>query len=263
MAKHRRRWNQSVYEKYITEGRGQGEGQEYKPWIRVQDFASRGIVSRVYSHKTGRVHHLLSNNELHYFYLAEWSEKVIDIREQFPLSDLETAMNVAASAGIAYPTDNVSGFPYVMTCDFVLTTTGGLKARTIKQVSELANTRVIEKLEIERRYWERLGVDWKLVTDRDIDTPKARAIEWARQNGNGTSICKDGSVLAEAVKRFETNESTIDAAGSLEYDFHYPKGVGLLILKQLIQTKQISADKPLFVGSVDLGVLSRATREQI
>ena len=258
MAKHRRRWNQSVYEKYISEGRGQGECREYKPWIRVQDFASRGIVSRIYSPKTERIHHLLSNNELYYFYLAEWSDKVTDIREQFPLSDVESAMRIAASAGIAYPTDKTSGFPYVMTCDFMLTTINGLKARTIKQVTELTNPRVVEKLEIERRYWARIGVDWKIVTDRDIDVPKARAIEWVRQAGNIGQLNKNPAFLPEAAERFSTNASLLDAARSLEYDFHLPEGTGLLVLRRLIQAKQIKVERPFFVGSVDLGALCGA-----
>ena len=255
MAKHRRRWNRSVYEKYISEGRGQGNLQEYKPWIRVQDFASRGIVSRIYSPKTSRIHHLLSNNELHYFYLLEWSEKVTDIREQFPLHDLETAMSKAAGAGIAYPTDKSSGFPYVMTCDFMLTTRSGLKARTIKQVSELSNPRVMEKLEIERRYWAHVGIDWKLVTDRDIDVPKARAIEWVRQVGSIDHICKDSAFLAEAAERFAKNDSPLSAARSLDNDYLLPEGTGLLVLKQLIQAKQIKVKRPFFLGAVNLGAL--------
>ena len=176
MAKHRRRWNQCVYEKYLAEGRGQGEGKNYKPWIRVQDFASTGTVSRIYSSKTERVHHLLSNNERYYFYLLEWSDQVIDIREQFPLSDIQMAMDIAAGAGIKYPKDNSNGFPYVMTCDFMVTTQNGFHARTVKQAAELNNTRTIEKLEIERRYWKRLGVDWKIVTENDIPVQKAREI---------------------------------------------------------------------------------------
>ena len=258
MAKHRRRWNQSVYEEYISEGRGQGEGREYTPWIRVQDFASRGIVSRIYSPKTGRIHHLLSSNELYYFYLTEWSDKVTDIREQFPLSDLSTAMSIAASAGIAYPTDKTSGYPYVMTCDFMLTTVSGLMARTVKQVSELTNPRVIEKLEIERRYWARAGVDWKIVTDRDIDVPKARAIEWIRQAGNIGQVCKSPEFLAEAAERFSTNDSLLAAARSLECDFQLPEGTGLLVLKRLILEKRIKVEMPVYVGAVNLGPLCGA-----
>jgi len=254
MAKHRRRWNQNVYDRYITEGRGQGEGQSYKPWIRVQDFSSFGTVSRIYSPKTGRIHHLLSNNELYYFYLLEWSEKVIDIREQFPLSDVETAMNEAASAGIAYPTDRVSGFPYVMTCDFMLTTEGGLKARTIKQVPELSNPRVIEKLEIERRYWDRKGVDWKLVTDRDVDITKARAIEWIRQ-GCGIFACTDFALIAEAAKRFEITDSPLATAIIIDRDFNLPAGTGLSIFRQLLQTRQVNLRNSCTVGAINLDVL--------
>jgi hypothetical protein len=167
-----------VYEKYVREGRGYGSGSDYTPWIRIQDFASRGIVSRVKGRTTGRVHHLMSNNELAYFYILDWSDKVADIREQYPLSDLECAVKVAAQAGIKYPTDRVSGYTYMMTCDFMLTTTNGYNARTVKMSSELSNPRTLEKLEIERRYWLEQGVDWKIVTEREIPFQKAKNIEW-------------------------------------------------------------------------------------
>jgi len=253
MAKRRRQWNQGVYERYLSEGRGCGEGKEYKPWIRIQDFASQGVVSRIYSRKTGRIHHLLSNNELHYFYLLEWSEKIIDIREQFPLTDVETAMGIAASAGIVYPTDRTSGFPYVMTCDFMLTTEDGLKARTIKQVSELLNPRVIQKLEVERRYWDKKGIDWKIVTDNDIDVPKARAIEWARQGSN--NICADPMLLAEAAKRFRETNSPVATAGSIDREFRLPAGTGLTIFKHLIHARLVEPKDSFTVGAVNLGVL--------
>jgi len=170
MAKRSRVWNQSVYEKYIREGRGQGEGAEYIPWIKVQNFASRGIVSRVKGKKTGRIHHLMSKHELVYFYHLDWSDNVLDIREQYPLLDLDAAVTIAAQAEIKYPADKVSGFPYVLTCDFMITTLKGQKARTIKMSSELTNKRVLEKLEIERRYWFKQGIDWKIITENELSS---------------------------------------------------------------------------------------------
>ena len=253
MAKHNRKWNQCTYEKYISEGRGQGEGKDYKPWIRVQDFSSRGTISRIYSFKTDRVHHFLSNHEKYYFYLMEWSEKVIDIREQFPLFDVNTAINIAADAEIKYPADRISGFPYVMTCDFMLTTSLGFKARTIKQVSELSNPRVIEKLEIERRYWNRLGIDWKLVTDRDIDIPKAQAIEWVRQDYDALGSF-DLLVVDEAKRRF-AEDTPISASNSLDRDFNLPDGTGLSIFKRLLRTKQIQPISETKIGAVNLNSL--------
>ena len=50
--------------------------------------------------------------------------------------------------------------------------------RNIKQKKELDNPRVREKLEIERRYWSKYGVDWKLITEDEVNYQKARNIEW-------------------------------------------------------------------------------------
>jgi hypothetical protein len=45
----------------------------------------------------------------------------------------------------------------------------------------LSSKRTLEKLEIERRYWESHGVDWKIVTDADIPTTLAQNVEWVHQ----------------------------------------------------------------------------------
>ena len=83
MAKHNRKWDESVYRKYLHEGRGQGVGASYTPWILVQDFPSKGMASRVQGAKTGRIHHLMSNLELSFFYILDWSDNVPDIRKQY------------------------------------------------------------------------------------------------------------------------------------------------------------------------------------
>ena len=252
MAKHRRVWNASVYEKYVREGRGCGWGSAYSPWIRVQDFASRGIVSRVKSRTTGRVHHLMSNNELAYFYVLDWSEKVMDIREQYPLIDIEYAVKIAAQAGIKYPVDNISGYPYVLTCDFMITTTDGTKARTIKMASELSNIRTLEKLEIERRYWSAQGVDWKIITEREIPYQKSKNIEWL-YTAHGTDADDVDPIkmsqAKEIMRQLFTSDdySVISAAKTVEYNCLLRAGVGLLIFKQLVLDRKIviNLDEPL------------------
>lgn len=167
-----RTWNEAKYRKYLAEGRGQGELMEYKPWVQVQDFPSKGIVSRVKGRTTGRIHHLMSNLELRYFLLLDWSEKTIDIREQFPLDEISEAIGIADACGIRYPCDNVSGFPYVLTTDFLITVNGGYVVRAIKPKTELQKLRVREKLEIERRYWLKRNVEWRIVTEDEIPNTK-------------------------------------------------------------------------------------------
>jgi hypothetical protein len=174
MAKRRRKWNATVYQRYIREGRGQGSGVDYKPWVAIQDFASHGMVSRIKGKTTGRLHHLMSNYETSLFFLLDWSDSVTDIREQFPLLSLTEAVEIAERAQICYPFDSASGFPHVLTSDFCIETQNGSEAISVKSSSELSKTRVREKLEIERRYWASQGIPWQIITEHEIDTVKAR-----------------------------------------------------------------------------------------
>ena len=250
MAKHRRSWNHGTFNRYLREGRGQGIGIDYKPWIMVQDFPSLGMVSRVSGTTTGRIHHLVSNLELSLFFLLDWSDNVTDIREQYPLTDLAYVIEIAEKAGIKYPYDRTSGFPYVLTSDFFLETNQGAMVISVKPSSELGKPRVREKLEIERRYWTECGVQWSIATENEINRTKANNIEWLSQ--------------ARDLTAFGLSEATQDAcrdcflasynAGCLplavlfkavENDFGLATGMGLNVYKHLAYWKRIvfSADE--------------------
>jgi hypothetical protein len=144
-------WTKSKFEKFTKEGRGKGYGKNYKPWLTTQDVPSLGRRTRVLGWKTGRLHHFFSDHEIRYFYILDWADNVIDIREQFPL-DLDIAQNIASDIGITYPTDKKSKFPYVLTTDFLITVNVGGKnkeiARTIKPSEELNRQRVVRNLNL-------------------------------------------------------------------------------------------------------------------
>ncbi|MDR1703145.1 MAG: TnsA endonuclease N-terminal domain-containing protein [Clostridiales bacterium] len=183
----------------------------------------------------------MSNNELAYFYILDWSDAVTDIREQYPLSDLECAVSVAAQAGIKYPIDHISGYPYVLTCDFMITTRGETKARTIKTTIDLNNRRTIDKLEIERRYWITKGVDWKIITEQNISFQKAKNIEWLY-------MAQDFCIPSE----FEHARhmmmqlllygrySVLDAVKTVENEYALATGSGIQLFKQLVLDKAIT-----------------------
>lgn len=160
----------------IKQGRGQGKGKDYKPWLRVQDGPSEGFLIRLKGWTTDRVHHLLSRQEEAYLYLLDCQEKVLDIREQFPLFPLERTVEIARRLGIKHPTRPGTDFPIVMTTDFLINVRDGdeekLLARTVKPAERLTN-RVLEKFEIERTYWVERGVDWGIVTDRELEKKSA------------------------------------------------------------------------------------------
>ncbi len=171
MAKRKREITKNLIEKRIKEGRGQNQGKDYRPWLTIRDVPSEGLVSRIKGWKTGRVHHFLSQLELNYFYILDWSNNIIDIREQYPLP-LDETQRIAERLGIKHPIDPKTKENIVMTTDFVIDLKKAeqieIKARSVKPSSKLNNKRTIEKLEIERTYWSEKGVDWGIVTEKEI-----------------------------------------------------------------------------------------------
>lgn len=250
MAKRIRKTNA---EKLIKEGRGQGYGSEYKPWITIQDVASLGRVSRVRSIKTNRQHEFLSDIERNYFYFLEYSDNVVDIREQFPLLPLEETQYIATSLGLKHPRTNED---IVMTTDFLITlrrpdgSTYDI-ARTIKPKEALTNKRVIEKFEIERIYWENQQIDWGIVTDNDIDKTIAHNIMFFHSYYDISCIDSlqniDDNYLLDLI--LEYIKRIIDSKKSIRYysskfdkDMCLEPGTGLSIFKHLLARKKIKID---------------------
>jgi hypothetical protein len=75
-----------------------------------------------------------------------------------------------------------------MTTDFLITIKKeigvGEVARTVKYSQDLSNPRVIEKFEIERIYWNSRGIDWGIVTEKEIDSILGQNVEWIHSYQN-------------------------------------------------------------------------------
>jgi hypothetical protein len=159
-------------EKWIAEGRGTGTGKDYKPWLTVPDVPSKGRRSRRFGIVTGRPHDLMSNGEDDTFAIYDISPYTRDIKEQVPLLPREETLLIAEKKGIKHPRDPKTQVPIVMTTDFLITIeiNGQLMtiARTIKQLSELNQLRVLEKLEIERTYYQCRNIDWGIIIKEHI-----------------------------------------------------------------------------------------------
>lgn len=185
MARRNRVKRREDIDKKITEGRGQGSGANYIPWIRVQDFSSCGQSNRELGWKTRRQHDLLSQGERNYFLILEWSPIVTDIQEQFPLLPVEKTLSIAKHCGIQHPVDDETKEPIVITTDFLITLAlpiGSVKiARTVKPADKLATKRVIEKFEIERRFWKEENKDWGIVTEKEVDMIMVKNVDWVHK----------------------------------------------------------------------------------
>jgi hypothetical protein len=167
-------------ERWIKEGRGDKDGAEYRPWLTIQDVASLGRCHRIRGWRHGRVHQLLSDLEAFVFYIYEWSLRVVEIKEQFPLLPLDETLSIAKDIGVAHPVDPITKHPMIMSTDLVLKARIGSSfdyfARQVKYESSLSDERTREKLELERRYWLRRNVDYGIITN--VPMPLVHNIKW-------------------------------------------------------------------------------------
>ncbi|MDO8775299.1 MAG: TnsA endonuclease N-terminal domain-containing protein [Burkholderiaceae bacterium] len=252
MAKRRYSFDEDKLARFLKEGRGQGHGKDYRPWLTIQDVSSLGRSSRIHSRKTGREHHLLSDIETALFLLLDWSDAVTDIREQFPL-DRDETRRIAADMGVRHPADTQSRTDIVMTTDFVVNVRTGdtitVAARSVKPASELDKARTLEKQEIERRYWHIKGVDWGLVTDLDLPAQRIKNLRWLHEMQSLQHMTApypgywdDRCVRFLAYLPQATGMSTKQFARLLESTQGFATGETLTVLRHLAANKRIAID---------------------
>ena len=242
-------------DKKLKDGRGQGVGMDYKPWLVIQDLGSLGRSTRLRGVKIPRQFEFLSDLERNYFYLLEYSDLVVDIREQYPLLPIEETIVIADELGIRHPTDPKTNKPIVMTTDFLITTLKNGQhehvARTLKYKKDLMGERVLEKFEIERIYWERQGVEWGIVTEQEVPKTRAHNIAFVHSYADLTMLegfeeCSTYDIEDMSIYFLQVllaHEKTVkQIAKAMENDFGMVVGCGLSIFKYLVMTKVIEID---------------------
>lgn len=249
--------------KLLEQGYGQGEGKDYKPFLDVIRVPSKGRVSRIKGWKTGRVHHFLSDSETRYFYLLEYGElegyKILDIREHWPLIEgVDDVMQTLDEQLIKRLFNQKSGEPMVLTTTFLITLENVNKeisyyARSIKDYRQLENSQTIERFEIMNRYWEQRGIDYGIITNREIPIVPAKNIEFIHSSYHldEYGFEKEEQIiyrdyLLKLIAEFQ--DSTIkEVVIQFDNQLNAESGTGLLIYKHLLAKKlvKINMNKPI------------------
>lgn len=247
-------WTPQLIERRIAEGRGQGEGPNYLPWHRVQDFPSLGRVHRIFGWKARRVHHLLSDLELKVLLHFQWPLSVKDQREQFALLPLEETLEIARDMGVRHPADPRTKCPVVMSTDLVLTIDQAIKVAfhpcTVKYYQALQNPRTWEKLEIERRYWAAptRNLKLKIYTERQISDEFVKNMLWVHPYYLLSDLYplteQDVSRIATLLTRMALNEDLPlrRLAQRCDRILRLETGTGLTVVRYLIANRYWEVD---------------------
>ncbi|WP_242616615.1 TnsA endonuclease N-terminal domain-containing protein [Vibrio vulnificus] len=173
----------------------------YRPFITVRNSNSVGLSHIIFSHKTGRTHHLLSNGELEAFINFEHDPSVLDIYEQYPLPLNET-IECASSLNIYHPAkykerdhDTKIIPAATMTTDFVLLKRDIRSGQNVlqpmyykpssefcrKNTSAQRVSRTMSKFQIEQAYWENNGYSLIQCDENTFNSKKTYNLRWLRE----------------------------------------------------------------------------------
>lgn len=190
----------------IRLGFGQGHGSSYQPWLKVRRKNSSPSSNQVvaWMPPLGRTAHYFSRGEYHTALVLLWLG-VSDLREQFPLwpmphpNPLEEAigaenmefswsrglLQIASEAGINHGVEFGTIIPYVATIDLlamVFFDDGprliGISSKPIEYPDEEVKLRTLERLELERRYFNDIDAGYFVTSAAIVPGLMASQLEW-------------------------------------------------------------------------------------
>lgn len=212
--------------------------------LKVTTFSSKGRATRINSIKNNQIYHLQSDNQLRMFLLLEWLDIVTDIKVNYELSDLEINLENIENLRLDKFIDKETGSLYKLHTNFLITINKQnieeQVAISVKSVTELERKIVIEKLEIERRYWSSKGVRFYIVTDKQLDRTVAQNIMWFRETLLDKQI-NDKEELANELYHLLIQNQYVPINNLLKAfdDDKHRIGIGLFIFRYLVANKII------------------------
>lgn len=230
--------------------------EDYVPGIKIQDFSARGRVSRIKGKTTNRIHHLLSDLETNLFYLLDFEEKIIDIKEHYPLLDLHDVVDDLSDIKLEkFKNKKTTDEEYIFTTTFVITLRGNVEekylALSVRNETELYRDLLLEKLEVERRYWNKKGIRWSIITNKDIPMVKVNNIKWLYLGNIDIEFEEENYIKEVIVSKISSNKCYIkEILNDVDKELSLTIGTSLVILKKMIISKEIIVDlyEPIDIG---------------
>jgi hypothetical protein len=170
----------------------------YRSYLTVRQVNKVGRRHWLFCQKQRRQAHLLSDGELRMYTKLLWQPGCIKVMEQFAL-DIDETLDIAVAANLIHPRNWQTYEAYVMTTDFVVQqhdvanpskiVTIAYTFKYFGQIYEVnaagrildswsedslsenkvvrKNLRTWQKFAIEKEFWRRRGVEYRVVTERD------------------------------------------------------------------------------------------------
>ena len=232
----------------LAQGRGLGQGANYRPYLEIGDVSSSGFATAVPSEDGSRSVHVLSRKEKGFLYLVRRRTDLLhEPREQVPLYGTEETDEIARSLGFR-PLRDPHGQPYVLTTDLVVDFRDGTtEACFVKPMAVLqGSVRECEKVLVEEEYWRRRGYGFRVVTDEEVPDDIIGNLEVLQANRRPPAGFEDprrrDEGLLDLRDALDGSRRTPLVSACLELDgrTRSPEGSHIALLKHLVHRRSLS-----------------------
>lgn len=288
-------------ERRILDGRGQGHGDRYLPWLWIRRKNTSAKGNQVAGAMPGyrRSAHFLARVEW-YFGLLCLYLGARDVREQFPLwpmahvhpldelfrltgkvMPLTTGLlEIARQAGIEHGSEvGFPGVPYVASIDLAVTLAVGRNVRlvgvSLKPLAEVREAeptdRMLERLELERRYFNASG-DRYVIADQTMlgryTGANLEAFSAASQLPSELSCPRLISDYSERLAEVAMQSTISEGISQVGAAMHLTPFNSNLLWRNAVWTRRIPIDLtlPIELGrplAMDNGVMARAMATEL
>lgn len=270
--KRRRAMTWEKLSERIHLGYGTGHGADYLPWLTLRRKNSSRESNQVaaHLHPLHRPGYFFSRGEYQIALLLLWLG-VHDLREQYPLWPIAHPhplygalgtdgldlgyctglLDIAADAGIEHGHFPGTDIPYVATIDFLVTVLNGsefdliaISCKPFSDPDQEIKWRTLERLELERRYAERHGFRYLIISSRFVPILMAGQLEWCMER----ATLADVPHLSECVDGFarefssEPSLSVSDAVARASGSQHLSMEEGWMVFRHCAWTQVIDID---------------------
>ncbi|KXI27043.1 TnsA endonuclease N-terminal domain-containing protein [Paraglaciecola hydrolytica] len=238
----------------------------YSPWVKISDVRKFGRRHFHRCDKQGRIVHLLSDGEYRSYQILLWRPNVLAVYEQVPL-DLSISLDIARELNIVHHRNYKDNSAYIATTDFLVkhidVKTGEIiyTAYSFKywdqffQIDENGvvirrKGRIIQKLKIEREYWRRKGIAFKLISEKDTTKDHCWNLDWFTQEWDAELEQSQKLEFSEAfleswyIDKFASIQKHIDFACD-KLVFNSKEGITLFKVCALEQILPLDLSKKL------------------
>ena len=169
--------------KKILEGRCLGEGSDYVGFIKANEGKSIGTAVEIYDPISDRTVDVLSTNEKNFFWILRFRDDVSEIREQMIMNP-DVVREICKENGFRVPTKCLSTDFLVTYADGSMTAYSVKGDRSIFDPENAKDERKRKNYEhllvrqyIEKEYWSRHGVKFRVVFGQELNKVLAQNIE--------------------------------------------------------------------------------------